>query len=283
MDDSLWITTYLKRIRHHGSLEPTEHVLFDLQQCSLTHIPFDNMDIHMNRAVTVDNLDSIKDKILARGRGGYCYEQNQLFHELLLRLGFDAKLIRSRAMVDLKPGQSRPSTHAMILVTLKEKSFIVDVAGNSIGSPLPLFLEHETIQEMNGEKHRVLNRGNNKYSHEILDDSGSWIPLKDFSLDAEIDFQECAVMNWWTCTHPSSRHRASLIISVHGKDGFRMICNNCLIERQGGCKARRTIISSWKEFLQILADDFHVPIKDLQGLTVPNTDWPPLDGSMLLD
>jgi len=66
------------------------------------HIPFENLDIHYNKHIKL-NIDSIYQKIIENKRGGFCYELNSLFYELLISLEFNAKMISARVF-DTKNG-----------------------------------------------------------------------------------------------------------------------------------------------------------------------------------
>jgi len=55
---------------------------------------------------------------LLDGRGGYCYELNQLFLELLQELGFDARGITGRVVMGGPPDAHTARTHRLSLVTV---------------------------------------------------------------------------------------------------------------------------------------------------------------------
>ena len=78
------IAAYLSRIQYQGGLEPNLENLRNLQVAHLLHVPFENLDIH--RKVEID-LEGSYEKIVKRNRGGFCYELNGLFYELLEALG----------------------------------------------------------------------------------------------------------------------------------------------------------------------------------------------------
>ncbi len=63
------------------------------------------------RRVAVD-LESIQDKIVFRGRGGYCYEQAQLFGAVLERLGFTVDRMLARVGPDGGPARRAHPPHA---------------------------------------------------------------------------------------------------------------------------------------------------------------------------
>ena len=86
---------YLARIKYVGKLEPNLNLLKELQKSHLLNVPFENLDIHNQTPIEL-NVKRIYEKIVINNRGGFCYELNGLFYELLLLLNFNAKRISAR-------------------------------------------------------------------------------------------------------------------------------------------------------------------------------------------
>jgi len=119
------IQTYLDRIDFHDPLEVNMDILYKLQKKHLLNIPFENLDIHYGKKISL-SINDIYRKIVMRNRGGFCYELNGLFHYLLKEIGFNAKLISAR--VHTKNGKYSPSyDHLAIIVNLESQEFLVDV------------------------------------------------------------------------------------------------------------------------------------------------------------
>ena len=131
------IGKYLERIKYSGALEPDLHVLKNLQKQHLLHIPFENLDIHYQTPIKL-NIDQIYDKIIRKNRGGFCYELNGLFYELLIALGFKAKRVSAR--VYQKENVYSPDfDHLTLLVKLGNSEYLTDVGfGEFILEPLEL-------------------------------------------------------------------------------------------------------------------------------------------------
>ena len=66
----------------------TAQGLARLQSAQIRRIPFEDIDPFLGIAPGVGS-EQVTDKILHRGRGGYCFEQNRLFQGALQALGFD--------------------------------------------------------------------------------------------------------------------------------------------------------------------------------------------------
>jgi len=89
------VDRYLSRISYKGSREPNLKLLTALQEQQLLHIPFENLDIHYKTPIELD-VSRIFEKVVNNNRGGFCYELNGLFYELLRLLEFNVKMVSAR-------------------------------------------------------------------------------------------------------------------------------------------------------------------------------------------
>jgi N-hydroxyarylamine O-acetyltransferase len=115
------IEQYLKRIGYVGCIEPTFEVLSQLQMLHLLNVPFENLDIHNNTEIDLTNLF---DKIVTRKRGGFCYELNGLFYQLLNEIGFTVKMVSARVYDD-KKDYSAEFDHMALIVTIADDNYLV--------------------------------------------------------------------------------------------------------------------------------------------------------------
>src|SRR5688572_15967516 len=90
------VDAYLERIGlRRDELSVAADSLCRLQHSHLLAVPFENLDIHWKRPITID-VARFYEKIVEQKRGGFCYELNGLFNELLRSLGFTTRLISAR-------------------------------------------------------------------------------------------------------------------------------------------------------------------------------------------
>ena len=115
------INKYLERIHYSGPLAPTLEVLSKLQLAHLMTVPFENLDIHTNTKI---DLNHLFDKIVTRNRGGFCYELNGLFYELLTETGFAVKMVSARVH-DGKGDFSPEFDHMALIVNLDNENYLV--------------------------------------------------------------------------------------------------------------------------------------------------------------
>jgi N-hydroxyarylamine O-acetyltransferase len=80
------VKAYLERIDYQGPLTPSAETLRALHVAHMTAVPFENLSIHAGEPVVLED-GALFEKIVGRGRGGFCYEDNGLFAALLRELG----------------------------------------------------------------------------------------------------------------------------------------------------------------------------------------------------
>ncbi|HET8677269.1 MAG TPA: arylamine N-acetyltransferase, partial [Blastocatellia bacterium] len=110
------IKAYLERIDYGGPVEPTAETLVRLHRAHMLAVPFENLDIHLDRPVKLGDA-SLYSKIVESRRGGFCYEMNGLFAALLRALGFRVDMLS--AGVTREDGSfGPPFDHMALLVHL---------------------------------------------------------------------------------------------------------------------------------------------------------------------
>ena len=117
---------YLRRIGiEKKAVAPTAENLKLLQRQHLLNVPFENLDIHWKRPILLD-VGKFYKKIVEEKRGGFCYELNASFNELLRSLGFQTRLVSAR--VSIGDGNfTGEYAHLAIIVTIGEPEYLADV------------------------------------------------------------------------------------------------------------------------------------------------------------
>jgi N-hydroxyarylamine O-acetyltransferase len=171
------IAAYLERIRYEGALEPTPDLLSNLHHANLLAVPFENLDIHLDRPIRLDEKHLFR-KIVTQRRGGFCYELNGLFAWMLRELGYRVNLLSAEVFEE--GGFSPEFDHLVLLVKLEE-DWLVDVGfGDSFVRPLKLFESGEQVQ--NGTAYRIEQSANYRVLSQ-QDESGTWQHSYRFNLE----------------------------------------------------------------------------------------------------
>lgn len=127
---------YLDRI---GVREPVHADLATLRRVHRAHlvaIPYENLDIHLDRRVSLDPAAAFQ-KLVEQRRGGWCYEMNGLLAWALREIGFEVALL-SGTVGREKRGDAVEGNHLVLLVSL-ETPHLADVGfGDGFFDPVPL-------------------------------------------------------------------------------------------------------------------------------------------------
>ncbi len=136
---------YLRRVGVDPEGVAIDHAsLQQVQRAHVEAVPFENLAIvgdpvekRDGEGVTLDP-DALYEKVVGHQRGGYCFELNGLFNDLLRAVGFDAD--RAAACVLDEDGSvGTPANHHTNIVDL-DRRYLVDVglAVPPLRRPLPL-------------------------------------------------------------------------------------------------------------------------------------------------
>ena len=225
---------YLERINYVGLLNPTFEVLSKLQLTHLMNVPFENLDIHNKTKIDLKNLF---DKIVTRKRGGFCYELNGLFYELLKEIGFTVKLISAR-VYDKKKEYSPEFDHMAIVASIKNNNYLVDVGfGEFAFSSIKIEFNKDTIDprgifriEVFDENYKTVLKKNAE---------GKFIPEYIFS-EKERQLEEFYPRCYYHQASSESHFTQNRICSLPTKDGRITLTGNTLkITENGSVKERR--------------------------------------------
>ncbi len=150
------MTTELNQLfRKRIGISETAKITFDMLDFLLEKtaqtIPFENLSIINGNTCQITKENLIK-KILLRNEGGLCYELNPILYFFLLENGFYVRLIRG--VVYNHPAQKWSSTgrtHAVILLSHNEQTYLIDT-GFGVNLPLlPVPLSGQIAESANGE------------------------------------------------------------------------------------------------------------------------------------
>ncbi len=133
------VDRYLSRIGFNGPLRPDLATLKALHRQHLLHVPFENLDVHYRRRFDLKPAN-VYNKVVNRKRGGFCYEVNSIFNDLLRSAGFKTKIISGRVITDAgAPGPKYD--HLALIITINKIRYIADVGFGD------LFVEPIVIKE----------------------------------------------------------------------------------------------------------------------------------------
>ncbi len=250
------LDSYFRRIAYIGSHEPSLSTLKDIAFAHATSIPFENLDVLAGLAISLE-LDRIFDKLVTRGRGGYCFEQNNLLGWALAEVGFAVQYLSARVWYNTPNGQTPPRTHVFLRVDLDGVPWLVDcgVGGSTPTGSMRLDMIGDE-QHLPFEKRRIIQISGRlvpTFMHQVQH-GDDWSDVYEFTGETMPKIDQ-AMGNWWTSTHPDSKFRKRMIVALLRRDGSRMsLVENEFIHRRGSEVIEQRGLSSQQEVDDCLAE-----------------------------
>jgi N-hydroxyarylamine O-acetyltransferase len=250
---------YLDRIGYSGPVEPTFELLRDLHRQHLYAIPFENLDIALKQEITLD-LERVYEKIVQRGRGGFCYEHNGLFAWALRKIGFDVDILSAR-VARADGGYGRDFDHMLLLVRIDGEPWVADVGfGDSFIEPLRFVVEE--TQEDRGLDYQIVREADGYLLRRR--EATEW--KKQFLFTTEPrHMHEFTPMCVWQQTSPESAFTHKRVCSRATPAGRVTLTDTTLIVTEDG-KRTETPVESVEEFERLLRQHFRIELTGLSAL-----------------
>jgi N-hydroxyarylamine O-acetyltransferase len=254
---SVDLQAYCERIGHAGPLAPTLETLRTLQVLHPAAIPFEAIDVLLDRGVDIAP-EAVDAKLIDRRRGGYCYEQNGLFKRVLRAIGFEVEGLIARvnwnAPADAPP---RPPTHMALRVTIEGVPWLADVGFGSCVPTAPLRLDSAEPQATPHERFRLSPIGREWQLDAEL--AGRWAPVYRLLPTPQLD-ADYELANWYTATHPQSHFRHRLIVTRTTPEARHALLGARLTVRGAGGAAERRLLDA-DGIERELAERFLLPVE----------------------
>ncbi|KAL3477150.1 hypothetical protein BJX99DRAFT_246453 [Aspergillus californicus] len=196
-------------------------VLVELQRRHLGSIPWGNSAIHYSQHHSISTHPSaVFEKLVIRRLDGYCMENTNLLYVVLLSLGY--RVYPSAGRVSSAAGDPKNAgpdirysslSHMVLIATLDNQKYMVDVGFGNNNPTGPLPLEENTVTlniaptEMRLARDplpEATDQSQKFWIYQIrFTPESNWVPLYAFS-EVESLPQDFAMMNYQTSTLPSS-------------------------------------------------------------------------------
>lgn len=252
-----------------------------LQSAHRRAIGFENLDIPLGQGIRIDS-ESVFDKLVRRGRGGYCFEQNRLLSDALTALGMAHRPLLARVRLGMPESVTPPRTHVALLAQMEGRHWLSDAGfGGSNVPPLPL---EDGAEAMTGDgaRHRLRRVGPPgtlggewllERAGPSLATDGRAAPHADWQAQYTFDLGEVAQddleqANHWTSTRPGTRFTTLHVASIPLSDGFASMTDRQLtVYRTGGAETRT--ISDATDYAQTLRGLFRISLSDEEAARLP--------------
>jgi len=262
--DALNLPAYLRRIGHAGPVgAPDLETLSTLIAAHRSAISFENIGGFTDQPPQL-GLGALQHKLVERRRGGYCFEQNNLFLAVLRQLGFRVDGLEGRVRVgpvthDVETARS----HMALRVTLDGIAYLVDVGFGGLAPAGPLVLAERATQVRHGERYAIADIERDGEPGWVLRGvtDGQWHDFYRLHTRSvpPIDYE---MANWFVATNPGVMLKNNLIVSRPLPDGTRVaLLNDRLTTRRRGVEPpERRVLGNRGEFADAFADLFDLTV-----------------------
>ena len=253
---------YFARLGYDGPATPTLATLSRLHALHAAAIPFENLSPFLGEPVRLD-VASLQDKLIARGRGGWCFEQNLLFSHALERIGFEVTWLAARVRWNVPANVITARSHCLLRVPIEGRDHIADVGFGGQTLTAPLRLEAGIEQATPHEPYRIV-ASNSGYALESRI-AGEWQALYTFEMH-EQQLADYEVSNWYLANHPQSifvNGLAAARATTHERHAMRN--TRYAIHHPDG-RTERRILASAGEIREVLEGPFAIALPDSPNL-----------------
>ncbi|MCP1305629.1 arylamine N-acetyltransferase family protein [Paenibacillus tyrfis] len=213
------VSAYLERIGYDGPLDGSAAVLAELQECHIHSVPYENLDIVRRIPLSLEVEDLI-DKIVVRGRGGYCFELNALFGWLLRELGYPVTDFVARFWRD-EPAPPPKRRHQVLKVEAEGATYLCDVGVGGIVPRRPVQLI-EGLEHQQGDECYRMER--DPYYGWVLSElkHGQWCWLYSFTEEPQLP-KDFIMASHWCETAPDSVFINHARAAIRTRDGRKTL------------------------------------------------------------
>lgn len=244
------INEYLKLLKIDKPLENIEDISILIKQHIKT-FAFSSAKVVLKEDISLE-LEDIYQNLVLKKRGGYCFEHNKLFYEVLKYLGFNVKFYLARVVnnSDIEV----PQTHRFTLLDLNDKKYIIDVGVGFNTPSVPISFDKD-IYSHAGYTYNIKKLDNENYAMEKIKDLKPFIVTKfDLKRCYESDFE---MGHFYSHKHPCAVFVNNLVLSLIVGDEIRSLRNNRYVKISTN-NVIEIDISSFEKFSKVLEEDFNL-------------------------
>lgn len=216
------IAAYLSRIGYNGPLDVSITTLSQLQECHLSTIPYENFDI-LNRVPLSLEVPDLFNKIVVSGRGGYCFELNELFSWLLRELGFTVTNYFARFWRD-EPNTPPMRRHHVLQVEVKGTLYLCDVGVGGVVPRRPIEMVENLIHEQGDEYYKL---EQDSYFGWVLCENkhGQWSRIYSFTEEPQLP-KDYSMASYWCENAPDSIFTKGAMAAIRTAVGRNTLAGN---------------------------------------------------------
>lgn len=248
MDDTD-LYRYLARIGYSGPRTATLDTLRALHRLHPQAIAFENLDPLLGHLPLRLDIACLMDKLIGSRRGGYCFEQNLLFGQVLSSLGFEVSGLAARILWNQPDDARTPRGHMLLKLRIDGEVYIADVGFGALTLTAPLLISDGSEQDTPHERFR-LTESDGLFRLDAMIGDG-WIPVYRFDLQEQVraDYE---ITSYYLSSHPDSHFRKTLIAARPFEGGRHALLGNRLTTHRLQGEPERRVLGSVSELRKAL-------------------------------
>jgi N-hydroxyarylamine O-acetyltransferase len=247
------VDAYFDRIGYRATPGVDLDTLGEIHRLHPCAIAFENLSTLLGEPVPLD-IDSLEDKLVRRGRGGYCFEQNLLLLHVLEALGFECTPLLARVHWNREGAPPGPRTHMALVTHLDDRAYLCDVGFGGVTQTAPLELVPDCEQDTPHGLYRLVER---QHELELQIRLDNWRPVYRFDLQPQlpVDYEPS---NHYVATYPGSIFRRLLMVARADLHGRSALSGNVFTRYERGVRIGQRAIESGRELRQLLEREFGI-------------------------
>ena len=248
------IDRYLERIGFDGPINQDGDTLDRLIWAHISTVPFESLDLHEYGIVPSLNIDDLYEKFVVNRRGGYCFEQNTIFGQLLNDLGFPTYATVVRLLGP--PGFPLfPYSHKGLVSEAEGKVWYCDVGYGGPG-PKGAVEIRDGEQVVGGVTYRGTIRPDDFFIERKTEDG--WANVLYFA-QRPIEPCDFEPLNFYCAMRPDSGFRLNRTVNLTLPNGSKALSGKHFTLRVDGNITERDIETP-EELEELLREEFGIDI-----------------------
>lgn len=263
MNPAIDLKSYFKRVGFEGIPTCSLDTLRQLHRLHPQAITFENLNPFLGIPVKLD-VESLQQKLMYDQRGGYCFEQNILFRNVLESIGFSVTGLAARVLWNQPEDAITRRSHMLLMIHYNDDRYIADVGFGAMTLTSPILLEPGKVQQTAHEPYRfILHKDGYYFLQAEL--RKEWKTLYRFDLEEQF-FIDYEMTNWYISNHPDSNFVTGLTAARTCTDRRYTLHNNVYKIHFLNGETKSQTIATAPELKNILEKKFLLKLPAVAGI-----------------
>ncbi len=244
------VNNYLKELGFDKNINSLQDISKLIKAHEKT-FSFSSMKVLLKDEISLE-LQDIYESIVVQKRGGYCFEHNKLFYEVLKEIGFNVEFYLARVINNID--NEVPQTHRFTLLNYNGERYLIDV-GIGFRSPNTLvkFSEKTTNSHL-GISYNIKEFDDYNFGLQLIQNNKIFRVTKfDLNRCYEADFE---MGHFYSHKNPCAIFVNNLVISLICDNEIRSLRNKNYLKIHED-NQEEIVIDSLEQFSLILKNDLN--------------------------